>query len=255
MQHHLVCLQLINIHLMTLKTVLLVGLLTSFSFRIHAQTADEIINQCVRYTGGAAAWKKIQTLVSEGTYNYGGLEFPFKSYSKRPYQYKYIVPFKGKYFAQAYDGKQGWKIDAFNGETKKTRLTGKAALAMANEADPELESPLINYKTKGHRAVLEGSDTVQGITCYKLKLTRKNGEEETLFFSNQDYSLLKKRAVSKNAELKNSLLDTYYSDYQEVHGVKIPFTTLSRDNDQVILTIKIKKADVNVPVADAEFAF
>ena len=240
---------------MTLKTIALFFLLVGLSASSLAQTADEVISGYVRYTGGETAWKKIQTLVSEGTYNYGGMEFPFKSYSKRPDLYKYIVPFNGKYFAQAYDGKQGWKIDAFNNETQKTRLTGKAALAMANEADVELESPFINYKAKGHKANLEGSDTVQGITCYKMQLTRKNGDAETYFFSNKDYSLVKKTALSKNAELKNSLLETFYSDYQELHGIKIPFTTLSRDKDQTILTIKIKKAEVNTPVPDTEFAF
>ena len=240
---------------MTLKTVALFCLLAGLSAPTQAQRVDEVITRYVHYTGGEAAWKKIQTLVEEGTYNYGGMEFPFKSYNKRPNRYKYIVPFNGKYFAQAYDGRQGWKIDAFNNETKKTRLTGKAAMAMANEADAELESPFINYKAKGHKASLEGSDTVQGTTCYKIKLTRKSGEEETYFFSSLDYALLKKKAVSKNAELKGNLLDTYYSDYQEMKGVKIPFTTLSRDNDQTILTIKIKKMDINVPVSDAAFAF
>lgn len=238
-----------------IKTVALCCFLTAITGLLQAQTADEIIAKYINYTGGEKAWKKVQTLVCSGTYNYGGIEFPFQSYAKRPASYKYIVPFNGKYFAQAYDGRQGWKIDAFNGETKKTRLTGKAALAMANEADPELESLLINYKTKGHTATLEGTDTALGMDCYKIKLARKEGGEEICFFSNRDYALVKKQAVSKNAELKGSMLNTFYTDYRDVQGIKIPFTTTSREGDQTILTIQIKKAELNIPVADKEFSF
>lgn len=240
---------------MTLKSVALFCFLASTSLSSSAQTAEEIIAQYIRFIGGEKAWKEIKTLVCSGTYNYGGMEFPFQSYSKKPNAYKYIVPFNGKYFAQAYDGRQGWKIDAFNGETKKTRLTGKAALAMANEADVELESPFIQYKAKGHTVSLEGSDTVLGVMCTKIKLTRKNGDQETYFFSSQDDALLKKQAVSKNAELKGSLLHSLYTDYREIQGIKIPFTASSREGDQTILTIRISKAELNVPVADKEFAF
>jgi len=50
------------------------------------------------------------------------------------------VTFKGKYYAQGFDGHDGWKIDVFNGETAPTSLTGKAGRAMANECDVELEN-------------------------------------------------------------------------------------------------------------------
>jgi len=222
---------------------------------IHAQTADEVIAKYVSYIGGAEGWKKIHSIVSSGTYNYGGMEFPFTAYSRSPDQYKFVVPFNGKYFAQAYDGKQGWKIDAFNGETKKTLLTGKPALAMMNEADVELESPFIGYRSKGHKAAFEGTDTAAGTTCYKIKLTRKNGDVETYLFNSHDYALVEKTAVSKNGEMKNGLLNTYYTDYHDIQGVRVPFIATSKADGQTILIITIKKIDFNVPVADAEFKF
>lgn len=236
------------------KTALLF-LLISSATELRAQTADEVIAKYISYIGGAERWKNIHSLVSSGTYNYGGLEFPFQAYSRSPDQYKFIVPFNGKYFAQAYDGKQGWKIDAFNGETKKTLLTGKPALAMMNEADVELESPFINYKAKGHKASLEGTDTLTGVIRFKIKLTRKNGDTETYMFNCNDYTLVEKTALSKNGEMKNSLLNTFYTDYHEVQGIRIPFVATSRADGQTILTITIKKIAINVPVADKEFTF
>ena len=223
------------------------------TLRAQAQDVDEVISKYISFTGGEQKWRSVQSIVTSGTYNYGGIEFPFTAYSKRPNLYKFIVPFKGKYFAQSFDGKKGWKIDAFKGETKKTYLTGKPAVALANEADVELENPFINYQTKGHKAMLEGKDSVDGQLCFKVILTRKDGETETYYFSGSDYSLVKKMAVSKNAELEKAILETSYSNYQTVQGIKIPYSAVSKVGDQNILTIIIKKVRVNVPLAASLF--
>ncbi len=227
----------------------------SFSFCVKAQTVEEIIAKYISFTGGEERWKAVHSIESEGSYDYGGIAFPFKAYSKATNKYKFIVPFKGKYFEQAFDGKRGWKIDAFKGETKKTLLTGKPAVALANEADVELESPFINYKVKGNKATLEGKDTAAGTTCFKVKLIRKNGDTETYFFNTETFELVKKQAISKNAELENSLLDTYYTDYREVKGIKIPFKSVSKSNGQTVLTITVEKAEINTTIPDAVFKF
>jgi len=224
-----------------------------FSFALQAQTVETIIANYIDFTGGVQQWKKIGSIVSSGTYNYGGIEFPFEAYSKAPDLYKYIVSSNGKYFAQAYDGKQGWKIDGFKDEATKTILNGKEARAMANEADVELESPFINYREKGFRTIADGKDTVDGEACYKIKLIKDLNDTSTWFFSTTSFALIKKQAVSKNAELENSLLDTYYSDYKIVRELKFPFRMVSKVNDQTILTITVTELQLNTPIPDNDF--
>ena len=74
------------------------------------------------------------------------------------------------------------------------------------------------------------------------------GDTAIYFFSTVDFSLIKKQAVSKNAELDNSIIDIYYSDYTMVQGIKIPVQTVSKIKDQVILTITVKKAALNTAI-------
>ncbi len=223
------------------------------SITVNAQKVDEIIAKNIAFTGGEHQWKTVKTIVSSGTYNYGGLEFEFESFSKRPNLYKYIVSSNGKYFAQAFDGTEGWKIDGFKDETIKIILSGKPALALANEADAELESSLINYKIKGNNAILEGKDTVENTICFKVKFIRNSGDTETCYFSTENFSLIKKQALSKNEELDNSMIDIYYADYKMVKGVKIPFQTMIKIKDQIILTIAVKKVQLNTPIPDKDF--
>jgi len=235
-----------------LKRLLLLAFLLP-AIATQAQTAAEVLANYVAFTGGAPRWKAVRTIVSSGTYNYGGMVFPFTTYAKAPDRYKMMVPLKGKYFAQAYDGTKGWKIDAFKGETKKTMLTGSEAKALLNEADVELEPPFVDYEQKGHQAVLQGMDSVNGVPCYKVLFTRKDSTVETCFFDAATYALLKKQAVSKNPELDKATLDIYYTDYRSVNGLKLPFKIITTANGQTILEITVKKITVNTPVPDAAF--
>src|SRR5688500_18040016 len=174
-----------------------------FLFIIHlpiwllAQNADAVIKKYVDFIGGKKNWDKVKTLKTSGKYNYGGIEFPFTAYSKAPNRYKFIVPLEGKYYAQAFDGEKGWKIDAFKNETRPTMLSGKDAYSMANEADVELEDVFVDYKRKGHTTVVERKDTINGKNCIGIKLTRRSGDIQTYFFDEATGALVMKIAASK----------------------------------------------------------
>ena len=220
---------------------------------LSAQKADEVIKKYIAFIGGKKNWNKVKSLTTSGKYNYGGIEFPFTAYAKAPNLYKFIVPLEGKYYAQAFDGEKGWKIDAFKNETSPTMLSGKAGRSMANEADVELEDVFINYKSKGHTATVEKKDIVDGKNCIAIKLVRQDGDVETYYFDEHTYALVMKVSPSKNTELQGTILNTLYSDYRVVNGIKIPFRSLSKSGDQLILEVTLEKAEVNVAIDETEF--
>ena len=238
---------------MKLRKALVLLLFLRCSFAIQAQSVDKVIRSYVDFIGGKEQWKKIKTIVASGEYDYGGIQFPFTSYAKAPNRYRFVVPQNGKQYVQGFDGSSGWKMDGFKNETIPTLLTGKAALAMANEADVEPEDALIDYRNKGHRAVLLGKDTVKGKSCFKVKFTRKNGDTETCYFEDGTFAMVMKKAVSKNVEMGGALLDIFYSDYREVEGIRIPFKIVHESNGQMILTITIDKVVINEPIDDKDF--
>ncbi|MEO8772597.1 MAG: hypothetical protein ABI402_21045 [Ferruginibacter sp.] len=238
---------------MTIYRITFLSLFFAFSLIARSQKADDIIAKYIAFSGGAQKWKQVKTITSSGTYNYGGMEFPFKAWAKNPDLYKYEVTANGKSFNQAYDGKVGWKIDGFKDETKKTILTGKQASAMANESDVDIESPFIDYDKKGHTIKLEGKDTVNNKICYKIKLTRKDGDTETYYFNTDDYEIVKKQAISKNTELENSMLDILYSDYHTIEGITVPQKISCISNGQSILIITVKDIKLNLPIDDSIF--
>jgi hypothetical protein len=224
-----------------------------FPFLVHTPTADKIIHQYIDFTGGVKNWKQVKTIISKGDYDYGGIVFPFTTYSKAPDRYKFVVPSNGKFYAQGYDGKRGWKIDAFKNETKPTLLEGKPAMDMANEADIELESPFINYKAKGHSVKLEGTDTLENKLYYKLSLHKKSGQTETYYFDAVTHALYLKTSIAKNPELEGALIHTYFSEYKKVQGLNLPFKLVHKAGEQTILTITVKEVKLNTEIKEEEF--
>ena len=124
---------------------------------------------------------------------------------------------------------------------------------MANEADVELESPFINYRQKGHAIVLQGTDTVNSRTCYKITLKKREGDTAVYYFDNSEFSLVKKQAISKNAEMTNAPMDFLYSNYQATGNIKMPHKIICSTGGQTILTITVNKAKLNDPMPDGMF--
>lgn len=218
-----------------------------------AQSVDSVFAKYLDFLGGEQRLRTLHSRIDSGTYNYGGLEFPFVAYAKGPDMYKYIVTSNGKYFAQAFDGKQGWKIDVFKNEKQKTLLNGNMAKAMANEADVNLELPFIDYKQKHHRASPAGTDTVDGRLCDCIKFAFADNSTALYCFDQQTGALLEKIALSKNAELNNAILQTFYTQYTEIGGIKFPFKTVHKIKDQAVLTITLKSVTLNPPIDAAIF--
>jgi hypothetical protein len=230
-----------------------IALILLFSLHTTAQSIDSVFARYIRFLGGKQRLQSIHSRIDSGTYNYGGIEFPFVSWAQSPDRYKYIVTFNGKYFTQAFDGQQGWKIDAFKNEKQKTLLYGDNARSMANEADVQLEPLFIDYKKKGYTATLDGTDTVDGTPCHRIKLTQPNGPPAIFFFDQQTGALLKKIAIAQNRELNGATLDIFYSDYTDIQGIRIPFKTIHKIKDQPVLTITLKNSSLNPPVGEEIF--
>lgn len=233
--------------------IILLFLFLSISIVSQSQTADEIIHGYLENIGGEAKWKKVKSLITKGEYDYGGIVFPFTTYAKSPNLYKFVVPFEGKFYAQGYDGTAGWKIDAFKNETTPTLLEGRPAVAMANEADVELENSLINYEAKGHQITFAGTDTVAGKIYYKISILKSDDQNESYFFDTIDYSLQLKNTYAKNVELESAELTTYFSEYRYFHGLRIACKQVSKIGDQTILAVTIKEVVINPKIKDEEF--
>src|SRR5436190_1230191 len=70
----------------------------------------------------------------------------------------------------AYDGREGWNVQPFGGRRDPEKSSADDARGLAQQA--ELDGPLIDWRTKGHRIDYLGIEDVDGTPAIKLRVTR-----------------------------------------------------------------------------------
>lgn len=228
---------------------------------LHAQspsptpTVDDLVAKNLKAKGGAEALNAIQTIRFEGRMlvNQGQLELTYVQTKKRPGKVRSDATLQGMALVQAYDNSSGWKVMPFQGRKDPEKMSGDEAKSLVEDA--EIGGPLENWKADGKTVTYLGTEDVEGTAAHKLKVVRKNGDI-TYVYLDPDY-FLEIREVSQRTEQGAKVeVETDFGDYEKVNGVYFPFAIESGNKGSTDKQkIVIEKAEANIPVDDAIFAF
>lgn len=231
----------------------LAALLASAAPAATAQSLDEIVAKHFEAQGGAERLKRVQTMRLTGTMLVGpGMEAPFTLEKKRPGKSRLEFSLGGMTGVRAFDGKGGWQLMPFMGQTQPEALSPDEAKDAEGQAD--FDGPLMDWKAKGHTLELAGREPVDGADAFKLQLTRKSGQAETYYLDAETFLIVKftGKRVMRGTEVVG---ETLLGDYKEVGGLLLPFSRTSgvvgSDRRQAMAFDKI---EIDVPIDDARFA-
>ncbi len=107
----------------------------------------------------------------------------------------------------------------------------------------DLHGVFVNYKEKGIQPALGGKETVDGMECYKIKVTFKEGNVTNFFIDTKTYRLYKTTTtLNANGEATESF--TIYTNYKQTpDGYWFAYTTANSrgqtDFDKVETNIKV----------------
>lgn len=222
------------------------------STAVQAQNVDEILASYFDITGGLDNWKNLKTMKISGKMIQGGMEFPAEIAQKYPNKSRMDIDIQGKIITQAYDGSEGWMVNPLAQITEPKKLTAEEVKEME---DQEIEDDFINYKEKGHTVELEGSETIEGTDCHKIKLTKKSGDVEYHFFDKDNSVPIMMRTFVKSGPMKGQPAETYLSDYDAAGDFMLPYSMVTKYQGQVAMQIKVEKYDLNPAIEDSFFAF
>jgi outer membrane lipoprotein-sorting protein len=219
---------------------------------VWAQSADDIIAKNVQARGGLDKIKAVQSIKTTATLAMGpGMEAPGSLIQKRPNMARLEFTVQGLTAVQAYDGTTAWQIMPFMGKKDAETMSADEAKEMQETAD--IDGPLVDYKSKGNTVELLGKEKIEGTDAYKLKVTLKNGDVQTMYIDSDSYLEIKeetKRMVRGTEQDVESAI----GDYKEVSGIMFPFAVESgaKGSDQK-QKLTISKIELNVPAEDASF--
>jgi hypothetical protein len=209
-------------------------------------TAEEIVSKHIQAIGGAENWKKVNTMVMEGSMNVMGNDVDIKVFQENNKGNRVDISVAGMTGFNLITDKKGWNYMPFQGQTTPEPMTEEDVKEAADDLD--IQGSLVDYKEKGHTIELLGTEEVEGTECYKLKVNRKNSGEQTLFIDKNSYFVLrsaqKQKAMGQEVDQVSD-----YSDYKEVSGVMVPFSL-----SQGMGTIVMSSIKINEPIEGSVFA-
>ena len=219
----------------------------------HAQTVDDIIATNLKSKGGLEKIRATTTVRMTGTVvardmSGQNVKGTMAMVAKRPNLMRRDATVGGQRIVNAFDGTSLWMA---MGTMPPQELPGSQA-AYARQ-DAEFDSVFVDYKEKGNRIELVGTETVEGKPAYHLRVTKKGGQPRD-FYLDAETGLEKKVTVSVQTPDGAALTQvTEFLDYRDVDGRLVPFTTRQLQNGNLTATITLEKVEFNVPVEDSFF--
>jgi hypothetical protein len=221
-----------------MKNLILLGLFILFlvvAQFAQAQTIDEVINKHVNGLGGKEKISKIQNLVMEGTLNYQGNEVNIKTTLVQDKLNRQEIAVGGMTGFDLLTDKEGWSYMPFFGMSAPEAKPAEEVTQ--NKADLDIAGPLVDYAAKGHKAELMGNEVVNGKNAHKVKLSLAGGKV-VLFFIDAETGLISRTVDKRKVQGQETDLQTDFSDYKEVEGVKMAFAITQQFGTVYMSSIK-----------------
>ena len=217
----------------------------------QAESVDDVIAKSLEARGGKDKIQAVQTARFTGRMTMGeGMEAPVVLVWRRPNLVRMEFTLQGMTAVQSFDGQNGWAIMPFLGKKDPEPMSADE-LKDVEDMGEFFEGPLLDYAAKGHQVELLGKEEAEGTPVYKLKLTKKNGDIETLFLDADAYLQIKAEGKStrRGQELE---FESNIGDYKEVGGILFAHSMEQKikgaPGGQVITIDKVE-LDVDLPAS------
>src|SRR5258708_4290694 len=157
-----------------------------FSCTTTASNPPPPVNFPVRRSDCMARIQALQSLRRTGKFTGGGgFEAVVVQENKRPSSVREEFSIQGMTGINAYDGKNGWKIEPWQGKRDAEALGEEEMHGILDDAD--FDGPLVNYQAKGNKVEYQGIEQIEGSDAYKLKVPRPNGDVSFYYLHTEYY--------------------------------------------------------------------
>lgn len=231
---------------MYIRLMLFAGLagLSLSATAADAMTADALVAKTLEASGGADKLRAIKSMHIVGRLRLGGgVEAKTESFAIAPDKIRFEFSLQGLTAVNAWDGKQAWAIQPFQGRRDPQKTSDDDAKSLILAAD--IAGPLIDWKAKGSRIEYLGTEDIDGTDAHKLRITFKNGDSRVSFID-PDHFLeirIEDHQIIRGQEQVNT---TDLGEYAMVNGVYFPFEQGQNH---------IESIEVNTPIDASIFAF
>jgi hypothetical protein len=213
------------------------------------QSLDEVLAKHAAAHGGLEKWRAVNSLAVTGTQVAFSNAAPFVFEWRRPESVRYEQSILGQKVTVVHNGSATRWIHPLLDAAQPADVPEPQA-TLARRA-VEIESPLVDAAAKGNKVELLGKEEIDGQPALKLKVTRKDGAEETWYLDPGSY--LEIARFDRTMDLPDPKERwTYYSDFRTVDGLVIAH---QQEQEYSIrnVSLRVEKVQVNAEIDPGRF--
>jgi hypothetical protein len=235
----------------TLTTLLLTPAVLGLAITASAaMELDEVIAKHIEARGGQDAWDAVQSMKLTGSYTAFSQVSDFTLLRKRDHRYLLDCKHNGKTVIVGYDDETLWWDNHW--VQPGARPVAAEADLQALARDVDFASPLFDYAERNFKAELLGATEFEGMPAIGIKLTRPDESVETWYLDPETY--LESARESPGSDFGTPMpATTYYDDFREVGGIKVPYLVESQFSTRD-RQMHVEKVELNVDIDDTVFA-
>lgn len=239
-----------------MKKILFLAFIALTAFISSAQTAEEVIESAKAAIGGAA-WDNVNSIKMSSVIEQQGMKIPFEVVIMRDGRTYTKITIQGMdIYQNVFDGTTLWSTNFLT--QKPEKADSETTENMKRELKDFPSSWFAAGKNGYTLAKLEDA-TIDGVSCFKIEITKKTqlveGKEvanvEYNYFDKETFALIMTESEIMSGEMKGKIEQIKYSDYQEVSGVYMPFSMDQGIKDLGSQTIPFTTIEIN-PTVDEE---
>ncbi len=238
---------------MLLRMSLLIAVLAGGAcFSASAQTVDEVITNYENALGGKEKIASIKSLYEEGVaVMQNGNEVTSKIWKVQDKLFRREIAFGAGNVIIVVTDKQGWSSNPQSGGSFQS-LPAEALKPLQQELD--CVGPLANYAAKGHKAELLGREDLNGVSCFKIKLTLSTGQDITYYIDPNTWYIVRqalkgggmmggRRPGGANGDTETKIDYSHYQKTSDGYVFAMTVTVVGMG-----ASLNYEKVEVNKPV-------
>src|SRR5215210_984251 len=213
------------------------------------QSLDEVLAKHAAAHGGLEKWRAVNSMIVTGTQSTFSKPAPFVFEWRRPDSVRFEQSLLGEKITVVHNGTVTKWIHPLL-DVQQPAAVPEANAALARRA-LEIESPLVDAAAKGNQVELLGKEEIDGQPALKLKVTRKDGAEETWYLDPTSY--LELARFDRTLDLPDPKDRwTYYSDFRTVDGLVIAHRQEQEYSIRNV-SLTVEKVQVNPEIDPGRF--
>jgi len=219
-------------------------------------SVEQIIERYVQAIGGAALAPKLTSLATKGSFEMpeSNIKGSVEAYAKAPNKLALSLKSDDEliFVIQGFDGVTAWERRLIPNESRIAlkQMKGSELAEFKLRAEFNREFRLKELYPK---MTLKGKEKTEDGEAYLIEATPAAGDPIVMYFDTRSGLLVREDSTTTTPEGKIAV-ETYFDDYREVNGFKMPYTVSSvYPNPAINSIIRFTEVKYNVEIPETSF--